>query len=284
MAEAQALVERLVASQNPDGGWPYHKGSSWVEPTALVALALQSQQLPSQFAALKRSIHWLLSQQKPSGGWAPNSAVDECTTLSSLATLALLPIASNNLDKALTWTADQVYRQDLSLSLLLAKALHLPPPHAPGSVPWYPGTAGWVMPTSLTALVLFRAARETNKPALASVAAQSCSYLLTRRCADHGWNHGGSKTRSENANSYPETTGLALLALRAGSLPLPPASRTLANTFATSPQSIEGLSWIQLALGSPDPETIPPARTTRDAALRLIALAAGQGKNIFLTA
>jgi hypothetical protein len=292
MAEAQTLVAKLIASQNSDGGWPYHQGISWSEPTALVMLALQSDQSPPVVSSRERALHWLLSQQKPSGGWSPNPNVAECTSATSVATLALLsqeshPSIRDRLDSALAWTASQVYPDDLSLSLLLAKALHLPPSHAPGSVAWYPGTAGWVTPTALSTLALLRAARQRNRPDLRKLADQSCSYLLSRRCSDSGWNHGGSSTRSEDAISYPETTGLALLALRAASISLPPQSVALATRFAAQPGSIEGLSWLQLALESqdqyiPDPPQIPIPHTTRDCALRLALLQSREHGNVFL--
>lgn len=293
MAEAQALLDRLLASQNSDGGWPYKRGSSWAEPTAFAVLALQSHQNSPNQSVWERGISWLLARQKPAGGWAPNANVGECTSVTSAATLAILPFASRRepakLDAALTWTANNVYRDDLSLGLLLARALNLPPAHAPGSVAWYPGTAGWVTPTALSTFVLFRAARETNRPDLLKVAALSGSYLYNRRCIDGGWNHGGSKTRSEDATSYPETTGIALLALRAASITAPPDSIALAHRFLNHPESIEGLSWLQMALQSanqtiPDPPNMPTPRHNRDVALRLLALAAAQGKNPFLAA
>ncbi len=289
----RVLIQQLLGTQNPDGGWSYRKGSSWIEPTAFAVLALQTQMAPglkgALSGALARGVKWLLSTQKSSGGWAPNAAVDECTSVTSTATLALLRIAPKRLDKAVDWTAGQVYRNHLSLSFLLTRALHLPPTQAPGSVPWYPGTAGWVTPTALTALTLSRAARETNRPELHDLAGHCCAHLLSRRCSDNGWNHGGSPARSEDATSYPETTGLALLALRSASIELPDKAVALAKQFVAAPQSLEGLSWIQMALHSdtqpiPDPAIVPPPRTTRDAALRLIALSARSGRNVFLSA
>jgi hypothetical protein len=293
MAEAAALVQWLLSSQNLDGGWPYVRGLSWVEPTGFSILALSSEQDPKASTACDRAVAWLLAQQKPLGGWSPNPTVSECTSVTSVATLALLTntrsrqMAARNMDAALNWTVQQVYPDDLSPSLLFAKALHIPPPHAPGSVPWYPGTAGWVTPTSLSVLLMMRASQENNRPDLADVAHQSCQYLLSRRCDDKGWNHGGSKTRSEDAISYPETTGLALLALRAASILQPQESVAVARRFASNPESLEGLSWIQLALESPgqpvpDPLRLQRQRTVRDCALRLITLNAKQGNNVFL--
>jgi len=293
IGEAQELMQRLLSAQNPDGGWPYGRGLSWAEPTGFAVLALQPGQDCSTTPARDRAVAWLSSQQKPSGGWAPNAKVAECTSVTSVATLALLSqtkqqqSGSKCLDAALKWTAGQVYPDDFSLALLLARALNIPPAHAPGSVPWYPGTAGWVTPTSLSALVLSQAAHQRNQPELRQLADRCCAYLLSRRCSDDGWNHGGSKTRSEDSRSYPETTGLALLALRAASVSLPQPSVALAIKFAANPESLEGLSWIQLALESsgrliPDPQRLPPPRTTRDCALRLIALRAREGKNVFL--
>jgi hypothetical protein len=249
-------------------------------------LALQAQRDAVLVPEIRRAIKWLLSQQKPSGGWSPNGSVAECTSVTSIATLALLAVAPATLDSALSWVASQVYPDDFSIPLLLAKALNVPPAHAPGSVPWFPGTAGWVTPTALTALTLLRASGERNRPDLRTLALKCGAYLLGRRCIDDGWNHGGSKTRSEDATSYPETTGLALLALRAADINPPAASLTLARRFATHPESSEGFSWIQMALASPvpDPASLPPPRTTRDSALRLLSLAALEGQNPFLTA
>ena len=297
MAEAQVLVERLLALQNPDGGWPYDKGTTWAEPTAFALLGLQSTHTLSTSPAVARGIGALLSAQKPTGGWSPHPHVDECTSVTSVATLALLActgpsipmadLSTQRLDAALAWTAGQVYRDNLSFSLLLAKAFNLPPAHAPGSVPWYPGTAGWVTPTALTVLALSRASRLANRADLRDLALKSCTYLLSRRCADGGWNHGGSNTRSEDATAYPETTGLALLALRAASIAPPPDALALAAKFAANPESTEGLSWLQMALRTstraiPDPPVMPTPRTSRDIALRLLALSAQSGSNIFL--
>ena len=291
---SQTIVERLLSSQNSDGGWSFKKGSSWVEPTALALLGLQSRSEPPLTGTCDRAVAWLLARQSHSGGWAPNIDVEECTSVTSLATLALLSIGTKNesilkaVNSALIWTAGQVYPDGLSLSLVLARIFNQPPAHAPGSVAWYPGTAGWITPTALTTLTLLRAAKQRHSGEFHQLASLSCSYLLNRRCSDNGWNHGGSTTRSEDALSYPETTGLALLALRAASIALPPSAVTLARQFAKNPESMEGLSWIQMALQTPsesisDPQVMPQSRTNRDFALRLLALSAGEGRNVLLS-
>ncbi len=291
MSETECLVQQLEAAQNEDGGWPYRKkGISWTEPTAFAIIALQYL-ANSPTPAIKRGLAWLLSQKRPTGGWGPNPEVQECTSVTSIATLAVLlskpRVEQARLDHALAWTVGQVYTDELSFPLLLSKITHVPPSRAPGSVPWYPGTAGWVIPTALTSIALTRAGHQLNRPHLVAMGAECCMYLLGRRCIDHGWNHGGSKVRSENARSYPETTGIALLALRAAAVEQPARSLALAKEFSNQPHSMEGLSFIQMAIGSPvnpvpDPPQLPKIRTTLDIALRLTALSAQRGSNPFL--
>jgi hypothetical protein len=89
-------------------------------------LALQAQRDAVLVPEIRRAIKWLLSQQKPSGGWSPNGSVAECTSVTSIATLALLAVAPATLDSALSWVASQVYPDDFSIPLLLAKALNVP--------------------------------------------------------------------------------------------------------------------------------------------------------------
>jgi hypothetical protein len=189
--------------------------------------------------------------------------------------------------KATHWTAKQVYTGGLSPAFLLARLLGLPPAHAPGSVAWFPGTAGWVIPTAMSILALSQAAQVLNMPELSSLVNESQAYLLGRRCADGGWNHGGTNTRSEEANSYPETTGIALLAL--SSLPAAQLADPLrfGRKLLSSPESLEGLSWLQLGLAAnrqptPDPVSVGPPRPSRDAALRLLALAVRAGHDCSL--
>jgi hypothetical protein len=113
------------------------------------------------------------------------------------------------------------------------------------------------------------------------------AYLLSRRCADGGWNHGGSLQRSEASVSYPETTGLALLALAGYASPNLATTLLLAESFLRQPDSPEGSSWLLMGLAAHNRNVevrSPPVRpkTNRDIALQLIALHALRGHNPFL--
>jgi Prenyltransferase and squalene oxidase repeat len=256
MAEVGELQRQLLAFQNPDGGWPFLKGSSWTEPTALALLALRlhDQSLPIRQAAAS----WLERRQNSDGGWRPNDAVPTSTWVTSLAILAL-PNASK---QAGVWLAGHIHSKT-------------------GGSPWFPSTAGWVTPSATSILALSR----LDSASFASQIEQSRKFLLSRRCRDGGWNHGGSSFRSENANSYPETTGLALLALTSIPSEQLTAAFRLSDDFLKNPGSTEGLSWLQMGLiaqgRKPDnPQLSFRPRTVRDISLRLLALAALDGRTL----
>jgi hypothetical protein len=256
MAEVGELQRQLLASQNPDGGWPFLKGSSWTEPTALALLALRlhDHSPPARQAAA----FWLERRQNTDGGWRPNDAVPVSTWVTSLAILAL-PDAGT---RAGVWLSKHIHTKD-------------------GGFPWFPGTAGWVTPTATSILALSR----LDSASFASQIEKGRRFLLSRRCHDGGWNHGGSSFRSENATSYPETTGVALLAV----VGVPPEQLTtafrLSEDFLKNPGSVEGLSWLQMGLVAQgrkmeDPKPPLPPRTVRDISLRLLALAALDGRTL----
>jgi prenyltransferase beta subunit len=254
MAGVGELQRQLLASQNPDGGWPFLKGTSWTEPTALALLALRlhDHSPPARQAA----VSWLERRQNADGGWGPNDAVPASTWVTSLAILAL-PNAGKQAGR---WLATHVS------------------PKSGGSA-WSPGTAGWVTPTATSILALSR----LDSASFASQIQKGRSFLLSRRCRDGGWNHGGSSFRSENANSYPETTGLALLALAGVPSEQLTAAVRLSDDFLKNPGSLEGLSWLQMGLVAQGRkvENSQPGfrpRTVRDISLRLLALAALDGR------
>jgi hypothetical protein len=217
--------------------------------------------------------------------------VDFSTSVTSLAALAFLQTRRYHpqAEKAVSWTQRQVYSDHLTLGLLLSRVTGQPPAHAPGSVPWYPGTAGWVIPTSLSVVALEEAGRIWKTSQFSATVRQSQEYLLSRRCPDGGWNHGGSNTRSESAGSYPETTGVALMALSSAPPEQLTAPLALGEALLKNPESLEGLSWLQMGLLAnrkiaPDPTSIRlQPRNAREAALRMLALAAREGRPTFLS-
>jgi len=298
-------ADHLVSAQNKDGGWPFKPGaSSWTEPTALAILALRALQRSQPCLCGQQ---WLSRQQRSDGGWAPSANVSESTWVTSLALLAL-PYSSGsasspdlvarqlNLSPAAERGASWLLAQHSALLGGFAGRLValLNPPEATvlsGGMSWYPGTAAWVVPTAFRAIALRHMLRTLAIPSTAARVAsealhRSQLYLLSRRLSDGGWNHGGSYRADEQIASYPETTGLALLALR--DTPREPLSTslTLAARYEQNPGSLEAAAWLHLAAAvfhGPMNQWSPCGRTAnvRDLALFILAATAESEHNVF---
>ena len=283
-AEADQLQQQLLKAQNPDGGWAYQQrqGTSWTEPTALALLALAA--LENTGRAYDRGCAWLHQTQNADGGWAPNPGVDASTCVTSLAVLALSQTEFNTprLVRGVRWILDQENGDTPALERLVLRLFGASPPKAPGGSPWFPGTAAWIAPSVLSVLALSGVARaglpdEPQFERLRPAIRRAQQYILSRKCKDGGWNHGGSSFRSENAESYPEMTGMALLALQDVSPAELQSPLRRAEAFLSCPQSAEALSWLQLALtrhgrSVPVSSTRVLCRNNRDICLRLLAL------------
>ena len=274
-----ALVADLLKTQNQDGGWPYGRGTSWTEPTALALLALG----PGH-AACARGYAWLRAQQRSDGGWAPKAGVDAATWVTSL--VALLPpqtLGPQYIQQARGWIlagtgANSTFWYRLRERMLGSNSSEEHP-----GWPWFPGTAAWVAPTSLAMLALRKS--DAKQPAIGERLRQGREFLLARRCADGGWNHGSARALGYEGNSYPETTGVALLAL--AGVPNLERSIAAAERHWRQCRSAEGAAWLKLGLlahgvhPAGRPAQAPP-RNVRDTALSAIAGQAEKGANVFL--
>jgi hypothetical protein len=150
--------------------------------------------------------------------------------------------------------------------------------------PFYPGAAAWVIPTALTLLALDQVEGRSPSVALRRRLEAGREHLLARRCRDGGWNYGSSRALGYEASSYPETTGLALLALHGVPAARLAPSLRLAEESCLTCRSPEGLAWLRLALLAHGrrPEPFPPGlhcRTVIELALWILAEAAAGGRN-----
>jgi len=288
MTDAEELQALLLNTRNDDGGWPSHRGRSWTEPTALALLALQGEAVSSK--ALAPSASWLSQRQASDGGWPPCAIVPQSTWVTSLAllTLAQEKEYSSGCAKGLLWLSDHVYPELNGLQALIHDAIGLTPNLAPGSSPWFPGTAGWVIPSAFSILALSCWSARWQDSRFDKTIQRAQTYLLSHRCADGGWNHGGSPQRSETAPSYAETTGLALLALKNHRSAAIDSAIHLAQEFLQKPDSTEGLCWLIIGLGAhgvltpSDLQRKARPRSTQETALLLLALQTQRGHNAFL--
>jgi hypothetical protein len=288
MAEAAELQRKLLEAQNADGGWGYQNGSSCTEPTALALLALEAQQIKG--SAFERACAWLGRKQRGDGGWSPKPSVDTSTWVTSLVLLALpeVNLHSRDYQRAVDWTVRQIRPELTGLERLISRMRGSPRiEETSGGSPWFPGTAAWIGPTVMSVVALSEAARRKRRENLTSHINSGKQYILSRRCQDSGWNHGGTSFRSQSAESYPEMTGMALLALHGVPVSDLSVSIACAENFLLSPSSIEGLSWLQMGLMAHGRDRLEirtdlPCRTTRDTCLRLLALAANSSNNKLL--
>lgn len=283
-------MQNLVECQNRDGGWPYRPGGpSWTEPAAYALLALGAHGPAAE--PVERAAGWLRATQRPDGGWAPMPAVRQSTWVSAVVVLlgpAILGEASYR--RAVAWLLDQTGAETSFLSRLrtFLSGNQTPPEQRFPGWPWFPGASAWVTPTALSMLALKKAFRVDPSAAIGRRLQMGASFLIRHACSDGGWNYGAPRALGFEARSYPETTGIALLALHGIDSSEAGKACELAKMQLASCQSSEAESWLRLGLMAhrqlpPDaPAPVSTPRTVQNTALALLASAAGQGHNIFL--
>ena len=276
----------LEKCQNADGGWPYHTGgSSWTEPTAYAILALMTRGTVTEPVA--RGLQWLEAAQHPDGGWSPHPAVRESTWVTAVVALLIPAVLGHSIyERAVNWILARS-GDDTGLLIRVRQFLTGNSQNSPGW-PWFPGTSAWVTPTALSMLALRKALRHSNSPRIRARLDAGVACLLERVCSDGGWNHGAPQALGYDARSYPETTGVALLALAGRDAPAIPGACNWARQALTNCSTSEGQSWLRLGLlaygqlPAGSTPTARPPRTIQHAALALLADAACHGLNAFL--
>jgi len=282
-------VASIARLQNRDGGWPYRKGGgSSTEPTVLALLAHSVNQGDPQ--SIERGLSWLRSTQRQDGGWPPQPQVSQSTWVTALA--ALLPrdaLGVSRHARAIDWLMGQTGREaSLAYKLrneLLGEGGDVIGRHA--GWPFFPGAAAWVTPSSVAILALEKAQRYQMAGGIQQRIEIGRQFLMDRICQDGGWNYGRANVLGVEADSYPETTGQALLALHG--VPAAKLEKPLAAAQAQAGRcrSAEGLSWLQLGLQAhglevAGPAKVLPYRHVGDTSLGILARAALGGRNLFL--
>jgi hypothetical protein len=289
--------ENLLARQNADGGWSYRRGGSWTEPTCYALLALATNGA-AYGAELRRGMDWLRRCQRSDGGLAPRESVQESTWLTALALLLPPDLQGIDRNKAEIWTIEQTGRESgwvnrLRLWMLGADSDDT---FKFDGWAWYPGTAAWIGPTAISLLALEkleRAKRGGDSASLKKRIDQGRGFLLARRCHDGGWNHGSTSALGYDSDSYPETTGLALLALHGQKGAVVAQGLVRGEQHLAMCQSNEAASWLRLGLtahGRTVPASSPGSGSASppmhggvmEIALAALADAAQAGRNPFL--
>lgn len=282
----RAALSSLQSAQNRDGGWGYGGGASWTEPTVYALLVQAAAGLEGEGFA--RGLAWLERTQRPDGGWPPHPSVNQSTWVTALAVLVLWdrPGAADQ-EKAVRWLLQESGRESGYVHRLRRWLLGLPPEQdlRHEGWPWFPGAAAWVAPTALTILALGKVQRRRPAEQLRARLEMGREFLLARRCRDGGWNYGANRSLGYEADSYGETTGLALLALH-GAEGLETSLNCAQRRLETC-RSAEARSWLELGLRAhgrtPAQAAAPNCRNLLDTALWLLAQSAARGTNVFLS-
>lgn len=279
----------VVKYQNRDGGWPYRTGGSWAEPTVYALLAQMAEQRDPQ--SFESGLRWLRGSQREDGGWPPRPSVEHSTWVTSLVLLLLEEdIGQAACAKGVRWLLGQAGRESGFLYRVRQELLGNSSPdeeHRSGW-PWFPGAAAWVVPTCAGILALEKEQRRRPQKQLKERIEEARRFLLDRVCHDGGWNYGRAEVLGREADSYPETTGLALLALHGNQSSRIVTALTAAEKWLGECRSVEAASWLRLGLAAHGWSSASAAnqtlrsRTVQDVSLSILAQSATRGRNIFL--
>lgn len=270
MSDSHALLERLVRSANPDGGWGYAAGAaSHPEPTCLALLALGAareafaQPIANGLAALERHRRpdgsYQLAGGRPEANWPTAIALFTRLALGAPPeqvgpTVASLLAAESRAVKRDPETADM--ENDIDLSLV--------------GWPWAAANFGWVEPTAWACLALRAAGQEAHPRTQ-----QGLKLLLDRAFDSGGVNYGNRVVLGTPTEPIPGPTALMLLAVQGGpDHPRVDAAVGYLRVHAAKSNDLDHLAWARVALGAHDSDT-----ATRDLLpeldKKIAALAAG---------
>ena len=241
-------IATLISKQNSDGGWPYVRGKSWTEPTVYAVMSLLAAR---EREAAQRGIAWLRRTQRADGGWSPREDVDQSNWTTGLA--ALLPPETLGVREhrgAITWLMgttgfESSFEHRLREWLLGNRS---PRESEFAGWPWLPGAAAWVGPTSIAIVALEKENRRKPLLGIRHRIEAGRSFLLLRACVEGGWNHGSVRALGHESRPYPETTGLALTALRGVRGPQVQRSIAVARQFLRDCRWADAQNWLRLGL------------------------------------
>ncbi len=260
--------EFLLRTQNPDGGWGYFPGkASWLEPTSYAMLALHGD--AASPVALARAWTLIEKWQLPDGSWRAGAQVQEGTWVTALAVTLCSVYAktdsmlSNGVSRLVTTEGAERSTLFRLMTFLGVGRIEADTSHA--AWPWRPGTSSWIEPTAHTIVALKKVQVLLQARRIRDRVREGEQMVLSRRCADGGWNHGSARTYQIDAPSYPESTALALLALQGRRRD---AGRALdmAREFLSTAKSPLARAWLSIALQAwgetlPPPDEAAPIRT-----------------------
>jgi Prenyltransferase and squalene oxidase repeat len=219
MHEAQKAwklcIGELVASQLPNGGWPFTRGSAQpaVESTALALLALPTDSVPERSSA----IGFLLRNQNPNGSWPAFPGDDESGSgFTGLALYALhrCGVEGAATDRAFRWLSNFRGRESHWLWKWKFRAFDRHVRFDPGKFgwPWAAETVSWVVPTSYSLLAL-KSGNHPPRRARGRIR-RGVGMLYDRICPGGGWNAGNGVVYGSPMAPHPDATAIALLALQ----------------------------------------------------------------------
>jgi hypothetical protein len=279
-------VELLLGKQNRDGGWPYVRGASWTEPTVYAVLALLA---AGEQERARRGLAWLRARQLPDGGWPPQPGFDESNWVTALA--ALVPpeqLGAQPHARAIEWLMRTTGEESTAVFRLRRWLLgQAPPKREPDGWPWVRGTAAWVVPTSLAVLALDKEYTRNPSPAIRARIAEGRQYLMERMCVNGGWNHGSVRVYGVEGLPYPETTGIALAAIRGIRSTATDRSVAVAQAFLKECRSADAWNWLRVGLMAHNqlpPDHNQPAlafRTLMETSLDMLVGETRKGREIF---
>jgi hypothetical protein len=247
----ESRLEFLRKSQNADGGWSYFPGKrSWFEPTTYAMLALDGQ--PDSETALERAWKLLRSWQLKDGSFRPSGQVQEGTWVTAHAvTLATVRgVDDPSVHASIDWLL-RVVGAEHDLSMRAASFFHMIQTKLDVSHegwPWRDGNASWIEPTVHTLVALKKIENRYRTAEVERRVREGEKLVLSRRCADGGWNCGNPNVFNYDLPSYPETTGLALLGLCGRNEQELAGALDVAQRFRIDTKSSLAKAWLQIAL------------------------------------